>query len=164
MVDFFHTQWITCQELSSERFGIIDNGELAYVITDTNDDEWDAIVSNPDGKHLQFIPVDHNIIVVENGDERSMCDGMLYTLTHDYVAFIEIKDKVSSWMEEAIEQLSSTIEVFLDNHGDQAKGNRFAYACNPRHPRFAYSKKQRMQEFYNKYGFRLRVQQEIVVK
>ena len=164
MIDFFHTQWVTCRSTSSHRFGIVDDGKLAYIVSDCNEDNWDAKVSNPEGKEVQFIPIDHSIIVIEDGDERSMCDGMLYTLTHDYVSFIEIKDRGSSWMEEAIAQLSSTVELFLDNHDNLARGNRYAYACNPQHPRFAFSKKQRMQQFYNRYGFRLLVQQDIIVK
>lgn len=164
MIDFFHTQWITCASLALPAFGIADDGELAYVISDPNEKHWDAKVSNPEGKVVQFIPIDHNMIIIEGGNERSMCDGMLYTFTQDYVSFIEIKDRGSSWMEEAIAQLASTVELFIVNHGDLARGNRYAFACNPRHPRFAFSKKQRMQQFYNKYGFRLLVQQEISVK
>ena len=93
-----------------------------------------------------------------------MCDGMLYTAEHDYVSFIELKNRGSQWMEEAIGQLESTVQVFIENHEDTAKGNRYAYACNHRHPQFAFSKKEKMQHFYNQYHFRLFIQKDVLVK
>ena len=164
MIDFFHFKWVTEPSLSDKRFGIVDDGSISYTKRDGDEDDWDALVMNPQEKEVQFVPVDHHILVYESGNERSMCDGMLYTSNHDYVSFIEIKDRKEKWIEEAIGQLESTIAVFIANHADTAKGNRYAFACNPQHPQFAFSKMQRMQQFYHKYGFRLFVQREILVR
>lgn len=164
MIDFFHFKWVTEPSLSEERFGIIDDGELSYTKRDGSEDEWDALVLNLQEKEVQFVPIDHNILVYESGNERSMCDGLLYTLEHDYVSFIEIKNRRENWIEEAIGQLESTIQVFVASHSDIAKGNRYAFACNPQRPHFVSSRKERMQQFYQLYRFRLLVQREVFVK
>lgn len=164
MIDFFHFKWITEPSLSDARFGIMDDGAMSYTKRDGDESEWDALVTNPQEKEIQFVPVDHHIQVYESGNERSMCDGMLYTMNHDYVSFIEIKNRRENWMEEAIGQLESTIETFIASHSDSARGNRYAFVCNPQHPCFHFSRQERMQQFFHKYRFRLFVQREVFVK
>ena len=162
-IDFFSDQYLTEAPRTDTVFGIIDDGIRAF--TTINDPtQWMATVSNSNNSVLQFVPVDHNIIVTDaDGNEQSMCDGMLHA-DNRWLAFIELKDQLKGWIPDAIDQLMSTIDTFCKYHNPGLFQHRRAYACNRHRPRFASSHKSAMQHFYNQTGFRLIIGGEINVK
>lgn len=160
-INYFHPKYKREEPRTNVHFGINDNGVLAYTTLDE-----DAIVKviNNNRQSIQFTPVDHNIVVLENGNERSQCDGMLYIETSKELTFVEMKDCGKNWIIEAIGQLKSTITHFSSNHIIADFKKRKAYAANKQHPFFQYSKKELIEEFRNQTGFRLNITNEIVIK
>lgn len=165
MIDFFDSKYLTEPARTDSQFGICDNGRLAYTTTQGDNAKWMAVVSNEDQKTLQFVAVDHNIVVYNaKGEEFSQCDGMLYAEGNLWLAFVELKEVRTSWKKKPYEQLESTVRLFLSNHDYKLFSKRFAYAVNRKHPHFAHSKKDEMQTFHNKYKFRLLYQRDIDIK
>lgn len=140
-----------------------DHHGMAYT-TLSDKANWNATVVNSLGIPITFQPVDKNIRIVENGDERSLCDGMLFTENKDQVIFIELKDKRKDWLTECISQLKSTIELFASNYDISTIRKRDAYAANKMHPQFMYSQRILMQEFYSSTRFRLHPEAKVKVK
>lgn len=75
-INFFDEQYICEPPRTDQIFGLCDHGALAYSDT-TNNYTWIAKVINPDLLEVLFTPIDHNIVVFDNGNELSQCDGML---------------------------------------------------------------------------------------
>lgn len=165
MTNFFDSKYQKEPARSDSQFGICDNGSLAYTTTQGDSSQWVAVVSNADQKALRFVPVDHNIVVLNSqNQEISQCDGMLYAEDNMWIAFVELKEVRAGWKKKPHDQLESTVRIFLANHDYTLFRKRFAYAVNRKHPHFAHSYKDEMQAFYNRYKFRLLFQQNIVVK
>lgn len=150
-------------------FGINDGVEegnkegYAYTTTKGETSTWNAVIENKEALEIRFLPLDHNIVIHPTSDDTySLCDGMLYHTS--WVAFVELKIKRSAWISDNIEQLRSTIELFKANHDTEKYKYRFAYAANRKFPRFNLSHKRDMQEFHQKTGFRLLIQNTIEVK
>ena len=163
-VDFFDPQYVKEPPRTDPEFGICDKDGISFTLTDGDPDKWVAVVHNETQAECQYVPVDHNIVVRnKRGEERSMCDGMLYKTDLSWLSFIELKEVRKGWKSKPLEQLESTVQVFLASHDPNSFGHRFAYAVNRRHPRFAYSRKEEMQTFRNKYGFSLLFQRDIIV-
>lgn len=160
-IDFFAEAYKTERPRNEVSFGICDDGQKAYTTVVGAPAGWGAAVKNGRGEALQFVPVDHNIVVRENGDEKKSCDGMLYRTDGQFLAFIELKDVKGEWKKEAREQLAATINLFCESHDYKSFYKRFAYAVNRQHPRYASSKKIEMQQFNDKYHFRLRYMRDI---
>ena len=164
MINFFDSKYLTEPARTDSEFGICDNGRLAFTTTQGDPVKWIALVSNEKQNTLQFVPVDHNIVVYNfKGEEISQCDGMLYAEGNLWLAFVELKDK-TRLRHKPYEQLESTIQLFLANHDYKLFRKRFVYAVNRKHPQFAHSRKDEMQIFHDKYKFRLLYQRDIVVK
>jgi hypothetical protein len=162
-IDFFDSAYQKEMPRKDSKFGIIDDGKIAFTSTSVDERQWNAIVLNEANASLQFTPVDHNIVVKnEMGNELSQCDGMI-NCGNCYLAFVELKKVNGKWIEEAIRQLESTIHIFAECHDTESFARRFAYAANRQRPRFHFSEKSRMQKFHNKTGFRLLIQNEISV-
>lgn len=165
MINFFDRKNLTELSRTEQLFGICDNGSLAFTTSEGDVNTWVAVVHNSKGTELQFVPVDHNIIVLnKKGEELSQCDGMLYATDKTWLAFVELKEVRKNWKKKTYEQLESTIQIFLKNHDYWSFRKRFAYAVNRKHPHFVRSYKDEMQTFYNLYKFRLRFQRDINVK
>ena len=162
-MDFFDPKYLTESPHNEAMFGLVDDGLLARSTT-SNESSWVAVVKNRQWKSVQFVPVDHNIQIFEDGNERSMCDGMLYDMDKSWLAFVEMKEQIGEWMRAARLQLESTIAIFKKSHNAEEFRYRFAYAANRKHPHFQFSQKQVMQEFYNQNKFRLLFQNNIDVK
>lgn len=109
------------------------------------------------------MPVDHNMnIRKSNGDLESTCDGMILYDDRKSIAFVELKDvRTGGAKADAKRQLKNTIVIFLSNHDYKFFNRRFAYIANKRHPHFNFSNKMEMQDFNNKYHFRLLPQTDI---
>lgn len=142
-------------------------GEQPAYSTSTKDgpDKWAATVENKKNKPVQFVPIDKNIKVYRaNGDLESTCDGMLLFDNDKSIYLVELKDvSVPGWAATALEQVVSTIQIFLANYDYRDFGRRRAYLANRRHPWFHVSYRSRLQEFKNKYHFQLYPQAEIVI-
>ncbi|MBQ5975915.1 MAG: hypothetical protein IJL48_09435 [Bacteroidales bacterium] len=162
-VNFFDPQYQSEQAKSDIEFGLYDPGDNSPTITTNNYILSQAVVSNPNGRPVNFIPIDHNIILTDNnGNQLSLCDGLLH-VEKTFLAFIELKDVMHNWIDEAVSQLENTIEIFKQNHYYLDYKNRRAYAANKEHPYFCVSRKELMQQFHQKSGFRLIIQNNIII-
>ena len=144
-------------------FGIQDE-RPAIVTTEGDAKEWNAVVHNLNGDKITFVPLDHQIVIKPTPSTTySLCDCMLYRDTH-WLAFVELKNQTSSWIEDAISQLKSSIDLVEDNPQAYVFTRREAYAANRKHPAFSFSAKSRMNDFRNKTKFRLIITNDIIVK
>lgn len=161
-VNVFAPEYIS-SEISESAFGIQD-GRPAYVTTDGEQKEWNAVVNNPQNHKVTFTPLDHRIVIHPTPETTySLCDCMLcrgaYSLT-----LVELKDQAKGWLEDAISQLKSTINLIQKNPKTTEFTLREAYAANRQHPSFQSSAKSRMNEFRNETKFRLIVTNKLKVK
>lgn len=155
-INFFDFAFQTEAARSDSEFGIFDPGNNRPAITTKDVNQYQAVVKNPQCHTLQFVAVDHNMNIRRpNGETESTCDGMMYD-DHQYISFVELKDKDQGWASEAVEQLKTTIGVFAANHRVEDYQRRFAYAVNVQHPVFNRSFKQVMQQFKAETKFVLR--------
>ena len=162
-INFFDRAYLKESARTDLEFGIYDPGNAQPALTTTDPQLCQAKVKNPMAKTLQFVPIDYNFDIRRaNGELESTCDGMLYEGT-SYLAFVELKDKESSWASEAVEQLRTTISIFVENHNKEAFKRRFAYAVNTKHPNFHKSFKEVMQQFTSETKFVLRFQTDVNV-
>lgn len=126
---------------------------------------WVATVKNPSSIPVQFYAIDKRIKIRSiNGDEQSLCDGML--IFDKKIYLVELKVKKEDWLDDAINQLRSTIEqlkLYHANELTQFKSKK-AYACNRKHPNFAISHASTMRAFHQETGFRLDIQATINLK
>ncbi len=137
--------------------------QCAYSTTEHGIDKWCATIHNPNQKSLFFVAIDKNILIrKENGDLESTCDGMIFIPETREISFVELKDyRVGGALADAERQLLSTISFFLANHNYEDFHSRKAYICNPHHPHFAFSARERICEFRKKTHFRLMPQATI---
>ena len=110
----FHVS--ACQEqLNNSLFGLCDDNNDQKAYTDvTNAEKWIATVTNDRNKKLVFTAIDKCLIQNNEQRGRGRCDGMLTSDEHIY--FVELKDQAKGWITEAIEQLESTIQFFIESH------------------------------------------------
>ena len=165
-INFFDPKYLTEAARDDSSFGLSDDNRMAFT---TNDSSLIiAEVSNPANVLVQFVPVDHNIIVKDAlGQDVSMCDAMIYTPDKSPkkdIHFIELKDQMANWRQKAISQLESTIQIFSRNHVLEDFRYRVATAANKAHPQFNYSMKEKCQEFREKYKFRLNICSQVNIK
>lgn len=161
-INYFHPSYKREEPRTNSRFGIGDDGKLAF--TTLEEDETIVEVLNEVCRSVQFMPIDHNVIVMEDGNERSQCDGMLHISATKELIFVEMKSCGQEWITEAIEQLRSTISHFATNHVVEDFKKRSAYAANSRRPYFQSSKKEECAAFRTHTKFRLNITNRIVIK
>lgn len=153
-----------CQEppLNNSIFGLCDdqNGLKAYTNTEDST-KWIATVKNDNQKQLVFTAVDKCIIKDNEHQGRGRCDGMLTSDEHIY--FVELKDEARSWKADAIEQLESTIQFFIESHDINIYKHKKAFACNKQHKHFQEIDNELNRSFFRKYKVRIDVQAEIIV-
>lgn len=155
-INFFDVAFQKEAARSDSEFGIYDPGNNQPALTTNEASLSQAVVRNSQCHTLQFVAVDHNMDILRpNGDTESTCDGMMYD-DHQYISFVELKDKDHGWASEAVEQLKTTIGVFAANHRIDDFQRHFAYAVNVQHPAFNRSFKQVMQQFKAETKFVLR--------
>ena len=165
-INFFDPKYLTEAARDDSSFGLSDDNRMAFT---TNDPSLImAEVSNPSNVLVQFIPVDHNIVVKDTlGQDVSMCDALIYTpdkCPKKDIHFIELKDQMANWMPKAISQLESTIQIFSQNHVLEDFRYRVATAANKAHPQFNYSMKEKCQEFRERNKFRLNICAQVDIK
>ena len=166
-VNFFAQQHRKEPVKSDAIIGICDpEGEIpAYTTTEHGDDKWCATIDNSKHKEILFIAIDKNIDIRKlDGNQEKRCDGMIFVENTMELSFVELKDyRVGGYITAAEKQLRRTLEYFLANHNYKEFHNRRAYACNPTHPHFAYSARQRISRFYKSTHFRLMPQAYIKI-
>ena len=157
-----------CQEKprTDDLFGLCDdqNGKKAYSDV-TNHEKWIAIVKNKRNIEIAFTAIDNCIIYYKKGkkDKESTCDGMLTFLNSIY--FVELKKrKVGGWIEEALGQLENTIKLLQTDPIVTNCLYKKAYACNKKHPSFNTIDNEKKMRFFRNYGFRIDIQNEIIIK
>lgn len=156
---FFNT---TCSEQpprTDVEFGICDreDGTRAYT-TDIDEPARVATVLNPEGKEVTFTAIDNCFTLPVN---RRRCDGML--TTDDTLYLVELKNVRAGWIQDALDQLESTIEL-LHEHEDLTNFRlRKAFACNRRHTRFQEIDNERNLRCFRDYGFRFDVNATITI-
>ena len=154
----------TCQESPrcDELFGICDdqNGKKAYTSVDDNS-KWVATVINKKKIELIFTAIDACVITGDQHPGRGRCDGML--TSHEHIFFVELKDKASDWITDAIDQLESTVQFFLEEHSLAQYRHKKAFACNKGRPHFQEIDQETQLKWFRSYGVRLDVQAEVIV-
>lgn len=161
-IDFFAPEYIHTP-LSDRCFGINDshNDVPAYVTTDTSV-EWNATVNNPLQKHLLFTPIDYNVIFIkDDGSKDKSCDAMI--TSDNAIVFVELKNQKANWINNAIEQLKTTIGYFKDYHDINQFSSKKAYIANSQHPCFHYSMKDTLLKFRQDTKFRLSIEATITI-
>jgi hypothetical protein len=164
-INFF--QAICQTSTSAPEFGICDDqppANLPPYIDLVNRDRWIAIVdNNANHYNVTFTAIDKCIeIKDELGNDLTRCDCFL-TYTENIV-FVELKErdtKNKNWVPGGVEQLKSTINIFLDNHNIDDIPIRRAFLANNKKPEFQRSQIMTMQKFHDDIGFILLIQNRI---
>lgn len=159
MINFFDPN---CQEAprSEREFGICEGNPIAYTTT-TNSDAWIAKVENNSGLPVVLTSIDGCVIKGNELSGQRRCDCMLTTERHLY--FLELKEELRNWKSGAIEQLISTIKIFLENHNELNFRHKKAFACNRKSPRFQEIDHELNYQIFRKYGFRIDAQAKVVL-
>lgn len=163
-VNFFETD---CKEESrkEKEFGICDNQNGTKAYTDiVNSRNWIAKVKNDNEIDVSFTAIDNCIIVHKEGtkEKESSCDGML--IFKNSLFLVELKVQGKDWIPKAKSQLENTIKLITENHDLSDFRYKKAYACNRKHPSFNVLESSEKKSFFDKTGFRLDAQAEILIK
>jgi hypothetical protein len=156
-----------CQTQSDKKiFGLCDDPSPAKnpaYIDEIDGSKWIAVVKNDYRYSAIFTAID-NCIDIKNADGKmeKRCDGMLtYNST---VIFVELKQrgaKGNAWVEDAEIQLKNSIFHFEKTELSEEYNHKMAYIANSEHPRFKTSQIGRMERFYIKTGYILRIEARI---
>lgn len=164
MSNFFED---SCREvaITTIRFGICDpqNGAPAYVDHQSEND-WIAIVSNPDAVPINFTAIDNCIdIRRDNGDMDLRCDGMI-----DYeenIIFVELKNQITGgWSAEGVTQIESTILHFQQHHDLSVYKYKRAFVINKKRKRFQVIDTDLKKRLFQTYRIRINIGGDITIK
>lgn len=164
-VNFFDTE---CREpsRSDELFGICDDGNGTKAYTNATDSaRWNAKVINCNQVAISFTAIDYCVIVFKDGtkDKESTCDGLLSF--SDTLFLVELKKQgTGGWLPDAKKQLENTVKLLRANHNLEGFRYKKACACNKRHPGFTVIDAAEKKAFFQRTGFRIDAQAEIVIK
>jgi len=155
-----------CQEptINESEFGLCDdqNGTKAY--TNIGDHiKWIATVQNDRNKSLIFTAIDKCVLNDDEEPDRGRCDGMLISDSNEHIYFVELKDQARKWIPDAINQLESTVQFFMENHNISIYKYKKAFACNRKHPCFQEIDNERNLKFFRTYRVRIDVQARIII-
>ena len=155
-----------CRRITIEPiFGLCDDdNKLPAYLDAVNNYRWIATVINNNQKEITFTAVDNCIeILRENGEIESRCDVML---TSDICLYlVELKNKVSDWRSEGIDQLEATITT-LKNEDSAfyfSFRKRKAFVANKRHPHFVRAETDDMERFRDVHRIRLYLEATIQI-
>lgn len=165
-IDFFAAEYRTEDEQTSKTVGIVDGDSAPAFTSDSESNNWNAVINNPNGKSFQLIPIDYNIeIEGDDGQKESTCDAMVLCESERFLAFVELKIVRVGGDADARKQLKNTIQIFNERHDYKAFNtkNRRAYVANREHPYFHKSSKNEEEEFRDKLHFRLLQQKDIKI-
>ncbi len=159
-IDFFQTKCQTGPH-AQKLFGVCDvpNGGMAYVDVHTPNN-WIAKVHNEQELNVMFAAIDGCVLPNDQGPKR--CDAMLTTAASLHL--VELKDqRRKGWVNTAIEQLESTIELFKTTQ--QRAGFRVftAHICNKKRPYIHESRREMCDQFHAQHDFHLKVSVDIQI-
>ena len=83
--------------------------------------------------------------------------------SEEHFILIELKNKAKNWLEDAIEQLESTLNLYLEQFDLKGYKYKRLYACNKRHPHFEILEHERKKYFHHKYSVRIHVEATIII-
>ncbi len=154
--DFFKPE---CRQTTDAAcFGLCDNGPdgWAYLSEAKTADSWICTVQNDTRLQVVFRAIDKCADIRRaDGNKESTCDCILtYT---DNIVFVELKELRKDWMEDGIDQLESTLDLFPENVLRRFKHKR-AFVANRKHPHFNRIENERKQRFYSRYRIRLLIE------
>lgn len=162
-MNFFNSDCQTAG-ITAARFGLCDDeaGDVAYV-DEQNEADWIATVINNQGVVLTFTAVDKCVIKDGEQSGRGRCDAMLTSTEHLY--FVELKSADRADNAHGKSQLVSTIEFFKERHGDRLAEfrHRKAFLCNNKKRPFIVMDNEEQKRFFREYGFRLDLQNEVLI-
>lgn len=156
-----------CQTNSNRiTFGLCDDlppaKNPAYV-DEENGAKWIAVVENENRHNINFTAIDNCIDILKQDEKmKKRCDGML--TYNSSVIFVELKDRDAqgnAWVEDAIPQLKSSIELFEDTNMADSFKKKLAYISNKQHPKFKSTQQRRMNAFFDETNYVLRIQGRI---
>ncbi|ULJ59986.1 hypothetical protein [Wielerella bovis] len=82
-------------------FGLCDDDDNLPAYSDSRQPEkWIATVLNPNGFGVQFYAIDKRIKIIIDGNEQSLCDGML--IFQEKLYLVELKVQRAEWINHAI--------------------------------------------------------------
>ncbi len=157
---------LECRAISSASiFGLCDDDNRFPAYLDlVNNAIWISTVINVNQKEIAFTAIDNCIeIFKENGDIESRCDVML---TSDICLYlVELKNKVSDWRSEGIDQLEATITTLKNAESAFyfSFRKRKAYIANRRHPHFVRANTDVMERFRDVHKIRLYLEATILI-
>ena len=166
-IDFFEIECKEAIRMDTE-FGICDDDDKkAYTTIKADENNWIATIKNELKVPVTFPAIDNCLAITKKGtnDLESTCDGMLTFVKSLYL--IELKDKKKKWISEAIGQIENTIKIMLENKHDLTQITyKKAFICNKKrkYPRFNETTNARDKQFFDKWGFMLKVQATIKIK
>ncbi|MBO7134647.1 MAG: hypothetical protein J6W06_10900 [Bacteroidales bacterium] len=114
-------------------FGLCDDDNQlpAYIDEDlaNKDSKWIGVVDNGLEKNVYFYPVDH-CVELERPDksDAQKCEGIL-NYDDNNIIFTELKNRDSSWITKATNQIIETMSFFFDNYDSQSYKTK-AWICN----------------------------------
>jgi hypothetical protein len=158
---------VQCQTRSNKKiFGICDNpspaNDPAY-IDETDGSKWIAVIENDNRLSTVFTAIDNCIEIKDaEGKMEKRCDGML--MYNSTVIFVELKQrgaKGNAWVLDAEPQLMNSIKHFEQTEISESFKQKKAYISNSEHPKFKTSQIGRMERFYSKTGYILRIEARI---
>lgn len=158
---------------SNKRFGLCDDStdgkeqDPAYIDNDfANEDHWIGKVNNPQEIKVQFNPIDNcvDIFDIDNPRKRSRrCDCLLSY--NKKLIFVELKERGKGrWVRDAKKQLADTYRRFKKENDITMYESIEAQACNRLRPIMNKTRTTSLQEFKDKVGIRIKIQQEIDIK
>lgn len=129
---------IVCKSVTnSQTFGICDDpppSTTPAYVTHYRPDDWIATVNNPNVKDVTFKAIDNCVPILKaDGTQESRCDGFL--LYDNNINFIELKDRDhKGWLVKGREQITISLEKFIDYHNAGDFNFKDAYVCNKQRP------------------------------
>ena len=154
-----------CQSTTSEElFGLYDKEDKSPAkIVHSQKDKWNATVINPTQKTITHTAIDNCIDIRRaKGEMDNRCDSMLSY--PENIIFVELKNKVSDWRSDGVNQIEVTINNFISNHNLSAIKHKRAFVANRRHPDFHVIDNEQTRKFWDKYRVRLNISSEIYIK
>jgi hypothetical protein len=130
-IDFFKEEHKT--HSNKELFGLCDddNDLPAYIDEDlgNKDSKWIALVNNDSHKEVDFYPIDHCIELKRpDGNDAQKCEGIV-CYGDSYIIFTELKNKNSSWLSKAMDQIIETMSFFFNDYDSRSYRIK-AWICN----------------------------------
>ena len=63
---------------------------------------------------MTFTAIDKCVLNDDEEPGRGRCDGMLTSDSNEHIYFVELKNEAKGWRTEAIKQLESTVQFFIE--------------------------------------------------